>query len=97
MFWILRGGKCLFMNQKQRYVRCFCCADTNIISLSCYKQVDLTKVIETHVFQFDDAFEAGVTNEEIYERTVKHLMGVLFQFGKASCFAYGQTGMFCLM
>jgi hypothetical protein len=55
-------------------------------------KVDLTKVIETHVFQFDDAFNSDVTNEDIYNRTVKHLMGVLFDFGKASCFAYGQTG-----
>ena len=54
--------------------------------------MDLTKVIETHVFQFDDAFGHEVTNEEIYSRTVKHLMGVLFDLGKASCFAYGQTG-----
>ena len=57
-----------------------------------FLQVDLTKVIETHVFQFDDAFGHEVTNEEIYSRTVKHLMGVLFDLGKASCFAYGQTG-----
>lgn len=57
-----------------------------------YLQVDLTKIIETHVFQFDDAFGAEVTNEEIYSRTVKHLISILFDMGKASCFAYGQTG-----
>lgn len=60
--------------------------------MSCLLQVDLTKVIETHVFQFDDAFGEEITNEEIYNRTVKHLMGVVFDLGKASCFAYGQTG-----
>lgn len=55
-------------------------------------KVDLTKVIETHAFKFDDAFDADSTNEQIYRRTVKALISVVFDLGRASCFAYGQTG-----
>lgn len=55
-------------------------------------KVDLTKLIEDQSFVFDDAFQAEETNELIYRRTMKHLVGSLFEGGKASCFAYGQTG-----
>lgn len=55
-------------------------------------KVDLTKIIETQEFRFDDAFEAHETNEVIYGRTIKHLVSFVFDGGKASCFAYGQTG-----
>jgi len=55
-------------------------------------KVDLTKIIETQEFRFDDAFEAHETNEVIYSRTIKHLVNFVFDGGKASCFAYGQTG-----
>lgn len=55
-------------------------------------KVDLTKVIETQNFIFDDAFTDLETNENIYARTIKHLVSFVFEGGKASCFAYGQTG-----
>lgn len=55
-------------------------------------KVDLTKYTETSSFTFDDAFEAEETNEDIYNRAVKHLLRTVFEGGKASCFAYGQTG-----
>ena len=55
-------------------------------------KVDLTKVVETQSFVFDDAFEAHETNETIYDRTIKQLVNFVFDGGKASCFAYGQTG-----
>jgi len=55
-------------------------------------KVDLTKIIETQEFRFDDAFEAHETNEVIYGRTIKNLVSFVFDGGKASCFAYGQTG-----
>lgn len=55
-------------------------------------KVDLTKVIETQEFIFDDSFEIDENNEHIYNRTVKHLVSFVFEGGKASCFAYGQTG-----
>ncbi|KAJ1425212.1 P-loop containing nucleoside triphosphate hydrolase protein [Ochromonadaceae sp. CCMP2298] len=55
-------------------------------------KVDLTKVIETQAFVFDDAFDCEETNELIYLRTVAPLVAFVFEGGKASCFAYGQTG-----
>jgi hypothetical protein len=55
-------------------------------------KVDLTKIIETQEFRFDDAFEANESNEVIYARTIKNLVSFVFDGGKASCFAYGQTG-----
>jgi kinesin family protein 2/24 len=55
-------------------------------------KVDLSKVVESHEFIFDDAFEATDSNEEIYNRTVKGLVTSIFNGGKATCFAYGQTG-----
>ena len=54
--------------------------------------MDLTKIIETQSFTFDDAFDASETNEMMYSRTISPLVAFLFDGGKASCFAYGQTG-----
>ena len=55
-------------------------------------KVDLTKVVETQGFAFDDAFDSEDSNEEIYQRTIRPLISFIFEGGKASCFAYGQTG-----
>lgn len=55
-------------------------------------KVDLTKIIETQEFIFDDSFEIHETNQQIYNRTIKNLVSFVFDYGKASCFAYGQTG-----
>lgn len=55
-------------------------------------KVDLTRVVETQTFIFDDAFDANESNEVIYDRTVKPLVDFIFSGGKATCFAYGQTG-----
>jgi hypothetical protein len=54
--------------------------------------VDLTRIIETSAFYFDDAFEAMDSNELLYQRTIEHMIPFVFCGGKASCFAYGQTG-----
>ncbi len=77
------------MNPRLRYSQA--CLVADIILIPCFK-VDLTKIIETHAFKFDDSFDANHTNEQIYNRTVKALISILFDFGKGSCFAYGQTG-----
>lgn len=55
-------------------------------------KVDLTKIVETQGFQFDDAFEYSESNELIYGRIITPLVNFIFEGGKASCFAYGQTG-----
>jgi hypothetical protein len=36
--------------------------------------------------------ETAASNETIYNRTIKSLVASIFVGGKASCFAYGQTG-----
>ena len=57
-------------------------------------KVDLTKFVESHTFHFDCAFGAATTNGAIYSRLVQPLVGFVMagQGGRASCFAYGQTG-----
>lgn len=55
-------------------------------------KVDLTKFTERHVFNFDDALDESVGNDEVYRSTVQPLVATIFKNGKATCFAYGQTG-----
>lgn len=55
-------------------------------------KVDLTKYAERHQFNFDEALDEWVTNDQVYRVTVAPLVHTLFQNGKATCFAYGQTG-----
>jgi hypothetical protein len=55
-------------------------------------KVDLTKIIETQEFIFDDAFDFYSSNEEIYVTVMRSLVATMFEGGKGSCFAYGQTG-----
>ncbi len=43
-------------------------------------------------FNFDEALDESVSNEDVYSCSVKPLIHTLFRNGKASCFAYGQTG-----
>ena len=55
-------------------------------------KVDLTKYTNTHTFNFDQAFDETMTNRDIYDRCVKHLVDTVYEGGNATCFAYGQTG-----
>ena len=50
-------------------------------------KVDLTKYVETHTFNFDEAFSAEQSNEEVYKRTAYPLVNYIFEGGKATCFA----------
>lgn len=56
------------------------------------QKVDLTKYVENHEFIFDEAFDEKNTNAMVYQRTAKPLIEFVFNGGKATCFAYGQTG-----
>ncbi len=56
------------------------------------EKVDLTKYVETHNFVFDRVFSDSCDNEEVYEDTAKPLVEALFEGGRSTCFAYGQTG-----
>eukprot|EP00062_Callorhinchus_milii_P012184 gi/632958950/ref/XP_007895340.1/ PREDICTED: kinesin-like protein KIF24 [Callorhinchus milii] len=54
--------------------------------------VDLTQYIQQHVFYFDEVFEETCTNYDVYLKTTYPLIQHVFNGGKATCFAYGQTG-----
>jgi len=58
-------------------------------------KVDLTKYVVTHEFVFDEVLDSDATNDDVYARTAQPLVEYIFEGGKATCFAYGQTGMFC--
>ncbi|XP_064153595.1 kinesin-like protein KIF24 [Anguilla rostrata] len=54
--------------------------------------VDLTQYVLQHEFYFDEVFSEACTNEDVYEKTAYPLIQHIFNGGKATCFAYGQTG-----
>ncbi|KAK2837212.1 hypothetical protein Q5P01_014424 [Channa striata] len=54
--------------------------------------VDLTHYILQHRFYFDHVFGEESSNEEVYQRTAYPLVQHMLNGGKATCFAYGQTG-----
>lgn len=56
------------------------------------EKVDLTKYVETHPFSFDHVFGEHVGNAVVYDSTARPLVDNLFSGGRATCFAYGQTG-----
>ncbi|KAG6428972.1 hypothetical protein SASPL_107011 [Salvia splendens] len=55
-------------------------------------KVDLTEYEEKHEFVFDAVLNEEVSNDEVYRETVEHIIPIIFQRTKATCFAYGQTG-----
>ncbi|KAJ8029129.1 Kinesin-like protein KIF24 [Holothuria leucospilota] len=54
--------------------------------------VDLRKVWLVHKFQFDEVFSEDISNKGVYERTAKLFLPFVLKGGKATCFAFGQTG-----
>lgn len=56
------------------------------------EKVDLTKYIEAHTFSFDNVFGEHAGNASVYDATARPLVDALFAGGRATCFAYGQTG-----
>ncbi|XP_041092342.1 kinesin-like protein KIF24 isoform X2 [Polyodon spathula] len=54
--------------------------------------VDLTQYILQHVFHFDAVFDDACSNQDVYMKTAYPLIQHVFSGGKATCFAYGQTG-----
>ena len=55
-------------------------------------KVDLTKYVLSHRFSFDQVFSDQCTNRDIYNRTAALLVDTVFEGGRATCFAYGETG-----
>ncbi|XP_067377374.1 kinesin-like protein KIF24 isoform X2 [Channa argus] len=56
------------------------------------ESVDLTQYILQHRFYFDHVFGEESSNEDVYQRTAYPLVQHMLSGGKATCFAYGQTG-----
>ncbi|KAJ0075810.1 hypothetical protein Patl1_34192 [Pistacia atlantica] len=56
-------------------------------------KVDLTEYVEKHEFVFDAVLNEEVSNDEVYRETVEPIVPIIFQRTKATCFAYGQTGV----
>ncbi|XP_069137468.1 uncharacterized protein [Argopecten irradians] len=54
--------------------------------------VDLTAYTLEHEFIFDEVFDENCSNEDVYVRAARPLVGNIFTGGSATCFAYGQTG-----
>ncbi|XP_028269774.1 kinesin-like protein KIN-14L [Parambassis ranga] len=54
--------------------------------------VDLKQYILQHRFYFDQVFGEESSNKEVYQRTAYPLVQHMLNGGKATCFAYGQTG-----
>lgn len=54
--------------------------------------MDLTKVLDNHVFRFDHSFDESTDNSTVYHYTAKPLVETIFEQGMCTCFAYGQTG-----
>ncbi|XP_033750004.1 uncharacterized protein LOC117334470 [Pecten maximus] len=54
--------------------------------------VDLTAYTLEHEFIFDEVFDEKCSNEDVYVRAARPLVGNIFTGGSATCFAYGQTG-----
>jgi kinesin family protein 2/24 len=62
------------------------------MKISYRTKVDLTKYIEEHHFNFDNAFECDQDNQTIYQECVRPLVVEAFKGAMTTCFAYGQTG-----
>eukprot|EP00960_Hanusia_phi_P049898 759851-Hanusia_phi.AAC.2 len=57
------------------------------------KRLDLSEYVEQHDFAFDEVLSDCCSNDEVYQRTTKSLVRYVFHNkGKATVFAYGQTG-----
>ena len=67
-------------------------ADDALIVHELRAKVDLTKYVDTHPFVFDRVFPETASNPIVYQRTARPLVDALFEGGRATCFAYGQTG-----
>lgn len=63
------------------------------ITLEITKQrVDLSEYTQRSDFCFDEVFNEGHNNQDVYRSCALELLDVALLGGSASCFAYGQTG-----
>ena len=55
-------------------------------------QVDGTRYVEPHVFDFDGVLDETAAGDDVYRVAVAPLVGACWSGRNATCFAYGQTG-----
>ncbi|RZK14097.1 MAG: hypothetical protein EOO43_16870, partial [Flavobacterium sp.] len=59
----------------------------------CKFKVDgITKYVENNNFTFDNTFNEGESNEDIYKYSIFPHVDFILNQGIVTCFAYGQTG-----
>jgi kinesin family protein 2/24 len=69
------------------------CANPQIVVHEPKFKVDgITKYIENSSFTFDNSFNEGETNEDIYKYSIGPHVEFILNKGIVTCFAYGQTG-----
>ncbi|GLD95079.1 hypothetical protein PINS_up003704 [Pythium insidiosum] len=79
---------------KKRDYDAVTCLNPLAIVHDCKLKVDgITKYLDSNAFNFDHTFDEGTTNETVYMYTAQPLVKFVFQDrGRATVFAYGQTG-----
>lgn len=84
------------INEKERKRKDYdavTCFNPVVMVHDCRLRVDgITKYLENTDFAFDHTFGEEETTEKLYRYTAAPLVPFMFQQGRATCFAYGQTG-----
>lgn len=75
------------------YAAIYMCACMYVFFFFMYRQkVDLTKFVESHEFVFDRVYDENSSNTHIYDTCCRPLVQFAMNRGKATVFAFGQTG-----
>lgn len=56
-------------------------------------KLNMSPELNTHKFQFDSVFDEDASNEMVYEEAAAPLVDSFLNGGRATLFAYGQTGI----
>ena len=74
-------------------IHCNSLTGSGLTVLEYRKRLDLTEYVEPHDFAFDEVLSETSANEQVYRQTTRDLVKYIFtSAGKATVFAYGQTG-----
>ena len=86
------------INEKERKRKDYdavTCFNPVVMVHDCRLRVDgITKYLDNTDFAFDHTFDEEETTEALYHYTAAPLVPFMFQQGRATCFAYGQTGRY---
>lgn len=70
---------------------CVECVEEQVQVREAKVKVDLTKYMQTHVFEYDDTFGEEETTGELYQRSAAELIENFYEGGTSTCFCFGQT------